>query len=220
MPRVLFATKCWQGDWQRVLGGFEAKVRAIGYPFESTLAVINNADDPDSVRDAFEGVADRVVVAESSLPWIYGQAGLSRESFVTPGGDGYPYAIGELAAVLHAASYDYLCYVQGDALARGDWVTPGIKVLEDEPGVMVVSPASDVNTWHDAAGYDRYMSDHAWLVRPWEFQDKAVYAVPGADPDYPAYGGNSFEAMVGRYLKATGRTRKVLTRFRSLHPVS
>ncbi len=83
---------------------------------------------------------------------------------------------------------------------------------------MVVSPLSEVNTWHDADDYDHYMSDQAFVVRVKDFLNPEVYHVPGTDPDYPDYGGNSFEHMVGKYLKKTGKKRKILTDFWVNHP--
>lgn len=207
---VLFATKCWKNDVLAIVwGGAQKKVDAIGYPFSEKLCVFNN------------GVPLRV--AEQSIPGFRGATVevCLRASKKVLGIDfdlNY-YASGEVVAVYMAVSKDYLCFVQGDCLTDGgDWVTPGIAVLESEPDVMVVSPLSEVNTWHDKDGYDHYMSDHAWLVRVKDIRNPEVYQVDGSDSDYPSYGGNSFEAMVGRYLKKTGKKRKILSEFWVHHP--
>jgi hypothetical protein len=211
---VAFATKCWDLDWLRHFsGGFERKWKAVRYPFDRKIMIVNNVGHPDEIKGLFEEITEGDAYYAYDLAWTLPARDYKSE-----------YALGELAACYVSGAdpdtaVDYLCYVQGDVLTQGgDWVTPSIKILEAEPNVMVVSPASDVNTWHDRDGYDHYMSDQAWLVRVKDFMNPEVYQVPGTDPDYPDYGGNSFEHMVGKYLKKTGRTRKILTDFYAVHP--
>lgn len=202
---VTFATKCWEKDWKQMLaGGFDRKVATIGYKFTDKFVVINNGV-PEGIKFTPFAAVD---VNDDELKEIFGLTEINH------------YASGELTAIDEAVT-EYLCYVQGDCLTEGgDWVTPGVKVLESEPNVMVVSPGSEVNTWHDKDGYDHYMSDQAWLVRVKDFRTPDVYQVEGVDPDYPSYGGNSFEHMVGKYLKQSGRTRKILPEFWTIHGVS
>lgn len=211
---VTFATKCYEMDWKKIVfGGFQRKVAACQYPFERKVLVINNVIDQDGVREAARWVTPDFCFAHPD----------SIQSQFRLNGPPNVFASGELAAVGMANSdysgTGYLCYVQGDCITSGgDWVTPAIKVLRSEPDVMVVSPASEVNTWNDEEGYDRYMSDHAFVVRVKDFINPEFYAVAGIDSDYPLYGGNSFEHMVGKYLKATGKKRKILTDFYVQHP--
>lgn len=198
---VTFATKTWKGDIaQMLMGGFTKKWQAIDYPFDSVNMVVNNG----LPFEAFPG-ADETIFAERILDAF----GIDARNV---------YADGELAAVLTCHS-EYLCFVQGDVITTGgDWVTPGIEILEREPDTWVVSPASDVNTWHDITGHDEYMSDQAFLIRTADFIDRAVYEVEGTDYDYPSYGGESFEHMVGKYLKLHHKKRCILTEFYALHP--
>lgn len=196
MTAVTFASKCWGGDAGKFLSGaFERKAAACEYPFSLTLLVINNG-----VGEELDGVL----------------AGHADAAVRAP--EGNVYAAGERKACSSCQS-EFLCFVQGDCITQGgDWITPGLLVLRSEPDVMAVSPSSEVNTWHGADGYDRYMSDQAWLVRTKDFQDRAVYAAGAHDPDYPAYAPGSFEASVGRYLKKTGKKRKILEEFWVSHP--
>lgn len=202
---IAFATKTWGGDYQKFLSGaFERKIEATSYPFDGAILVKNNGV-PEDVNFSFPKFT------QDAIPIL-----------------GNIYCMGERSAVIFSETFEYLCYVQGDCLTMGilgskpggsgDWITPGITILEAESDVMVVSPASDVNTWHDKDGYDHYMSDQAWLVRVKDFLNPEVYQVEGIDPDYPSYGGNSFEHMVGKYLKKTGKKRKILNDFYILHP--
>lgn len=188
--KVLFATKCWSGDWAKMLaGGFDDKWKTIGYPFDDKVLILNNG-----VPEGVEGFRAKQT--------------------------GNVYADGEKGAIEAAKGYDYLCFVQGDCITQGgDWVTTGIDYLEHWPSISVVSPRSEVNTWDDKKGLDRYMSDQAWLVRVSEFSNQDIYQYPGVDPDYPDYAPNSFEHQVGRYLKSTNRYRKILDGFWTVHGV-
>lgn len=197
---VAFVTKCWDKDWQRIIsGGMTKKVSAIGYPFDDRILVFNNGV-PEEVWRAYRG--------------SYITSGMYPEYFGVDSPN--PYAIGELAAIYIASRYDYICYVQGDCITTGgDWVTPGIAILESEPDVLLVSPLSEVNTRGE---YDQYCSDQAFLCRASDLAKPEVYSYRTIDPDYPDYGGLSFEHLVGNYMKATGKQRKILSEFWTHHP--
>lgn len=198
--KVLFATKTYGGDWKSmVAGGFKRKLEAVNYPFDSTMLVFNNGISIET--------GNMIKYLADLTPKVTKFAN--------------PYLDGELLAVMSAKGFDYLCFVQGDCITTGgDWITPGIKVLENQPRTAVVSPASEVNTWHNDKGLDHYMSDQAFLVRVSEFSNPNIYEYPGVDPDYPSYGKDSFEHRVGKYLKATGRYRRILSDFWVNHPVT
>lgn len=220
---VSFWTKTWGKDYPQMLStGYEKKWQSIGYEFDVLGIAINNKV-PEGIADGFLGRADIILdvpkMEQAVLDYFY----LKEEDFK----GGMVYSIAELACI-RACDTDYLCYVQGDCLTMGmlggkpggsgDWVTEGIEILEENPEIMVVSPASDVNTWHTEFGLDQEFSDQAWLVRTKDFQNDAIYKVPGTDPNYPEYGGNSFEHMVGKYLKESGHFRKILKNFYAIHP--
>lgn len=200
MSKVLFTSKTWGGDWQRILsGGFNRKWQSIGYPFDNIMLIMNN------------GIPEEGILALAELtPLVIPATPFS----------GNVYADAERTAVTIAQDFDYVVFVQGDCQTEGDWVTPGIEILENEPNVMVVSPGSEVNTWHDKDGYDHYMSDQAFLVRPQDFLRPTIFKDYPQDPDYPSYGGNSFEHMVGSYLKESGRTRKIVAEGWCYHGIS
>lgn len=214
---VVLATKCWGGDYKRFLGDiFVEKSKVIGFPFKEEILVVNNEVPLEAVNALVlrnHCITTDHVIGGVSLYFSIPEEELKKLR---------KYTLGELSAIWSqrkGTRCEYLCFVQGDCITEGgDWVTPAIKVLENEPDVMVVSPASEVNTWHDKDGYDHYMSDQAFVVRVKDFLNPEVYKVEGVDPDYPAYGGNSFEHMVGKYLKHSGKKRKILTDFYVIHP--
>ena len=206
---VTFATKTWGGDYKKFLGGaFERKINSINYPFDEKILVVNN------------GVPEEVYFKQSyvNAPALQKEIlrffDLTEEDFE----GGINYALGELAGIWLCNGI-YGCWVQGDVLTTGgDWVTPSITVLENEPDVLLVSPFSEVNTWHDKDGYDQECSDQAFVFRVSDLRRADIYQIPGRDENYPLYGGNSFEHMIGNYLKATGKKRKILKSFYVLHP--
>lgn len=199
-------------------GGFDRKVEACNYPFDDKMIILNNAEYPDRIIDQLEELTENATYAQDL------KHAIARDFKVH---DPNVYALSELVAIWIARSdpetdwHDYLVYVQGDCITQGDWIKKGIKILEENPDVSVVSPASEVNTWHDpVTKKDHYMSDQAWLVRVEEFRNPEVYQYSlkmPQDPDYPDYGGNSFEHMVGQYLKATGKYRYIVEDAWTIH---
>lgn len=202
--KVGFASKCWEKDWaQLVFGGFAAKEKAIGYPFDHHYFVYNNGTPPSLSGYHTAELSDRVL----SFFNLY------EEDFK----GGYNYSIGELTAIWLAHSCDYLCYVQGDCTpTSGDWVTEGIDILEKDPSVSAVSPLSEVNTWHGSDNRDQFFSDQAFLIRIPEFR-KAIYEGGPDIPEYPPHGGDSFEKKVAQYLRRNGTYRHILTNHWYVH---
>jgi hypothetical protein len=224
--KVLFATKCYLGDYFKVLARFNEKKESCSYPFDSTLLVLNNGME-NVPRNLFEGISP-IIDAKENEEAILGYFGLNRSDFIYQGNDGYVYAIGELAALFTAImeGYDYLCYVQGDAMLEpaSDWVTPAIDKLTSYPDILVVSPSSEVNTWHNNQNVDHYFSDWVFLVKPADFTSSEVFKAVKQAPreylaDYPVYGGNSFEKLMGSYLKVSGKYRYILPDHSVIHPV-
>lgn len=206
MSKVTFATKCWGQDWRKMLAGaFERKVASCQYPFHRTLLLANNGV-PD--HTALFGLSDVVINVSSAAPAVLKHFGLMKEDFQ----GGYNYSIAELTALWYnLGNADYLCYLQGDCLIDPayDWVTPGVKMLEENPEISVISPASACNTWHDPiTKKDQFFSDQAFLVRVREFR-QPIYNEPGDLVEFPSHGGNSFEHMCAKYLRNAGKYRYI-----------
>lgn len=202
------ATKCWEGDWRKMIaGGFDRKAESCQYPFDNKTLIINNGDVQWSAFPMDIQIWPNEFFREPVLKFFE-----LKEANV--------YALGELAAVYHAGGYDYLCYVQGDCLISpaSDWVTPAIKTLEENPHISVVSPASDCNTWHDPKTHlDQFFSDHAFLIRVSEFR-KPIYDTEGVIPEFPPHGGQSFEHMAAKYLRKAGKYRYIMEDVWVNHP--
>jgi len=199
-PSVLFATKTWKGDYHHFLqSAFEDKWKDCKYDFTDKWLMINNGV-PDG---ALKGIEVEPLVDE-----VLDFFKLTRDDFKDNRYDGFWYSIAELTAIYKAKDYEYLCWVQGDCRITPpyDWVTQGIKELEN---CSVVAPSSEVNTWHGKDGLDHFFSDQAFLIKVDEFR-KPIYGIKGYMKEYPIYGGNYFEMMVGKYLHKTKKHRKII----------
>ena len=202
---ITFATKCWGGDYEKFLSGaFDRKV--IG-EFTDKYLIINNKV-PDNVKFPMKTYKVSELSTEA-LKYF----DLDEGSFTEDGHNGYKYSIAELVAI-YKCKTKYLCWVQGDSVTEGNWVLPAIDILEKEKQISVVSPYSEVNTYGEL---DMMFSDQAFVIRADEFK-KPIYNFTSPDLDnYPKYGGNSFEKMVGRYLHNSGQRRLVLYEFYTHH---
>jgi hypothetical protein len=139
---------------------------------------------------------------------------LTPESF----NGGYHYSVAELMAIYLAKDFDYLCWVQGDCMPTTQgWVSEGIHILEQNPLVSVVSPFSEVNTWHDGASQDQFFSDQAFLIRTAEFR-QPIYSGGEDILEYPPHGGDSFEKKVAQYLRKAETYRQILPHHWYTHP--
>lgn len=211
---VAFFTKTWGKDYPKMLqDGFERKWQSFSYDFDTVGVAINN-EVPPGIRDAFLGRADIILDVPKMQNDVLEYFNLKAEDFK----GGFFYSIAELAAI-RACDTEYLCYLQGDCLmeSTNDFVARAIDILENDPRISVVSPASDVNTWHNTEGLDQFFSDQCFVIRIAEFQ-KPIYEGGEDIPEYPSHGGDSFEKKVAQYLRRTGKYRKIITNAWYDHP--
>jgi len=205
---ITFATKTSKKDWTRFLAGaFERK--SDFYPFKHKILYLNN-EVPQDIVWPYE-TYDVIAHMDEILDFFE----LKNHDFR----GGLWFSIAELAAIYNCKT-KYLCYVQSDTLLTADnhFVDKAIQILQDNPNIAVVSPLSEVNTWHDKEGLDHFFSDQLWVVRTDEFR-KAIYnyKTPVLN-EYPSYGGANFERLVGRYLHRTKRYRKIIEESWYEHP--
>ena len=176
------------------------------YPFDDKILFINN----EISRDV-KFPCKTIRVDDYIIP-VLDFFGLNADSFTKNGNSGFWYSIAELTAIYMAKDFDYLCWVQSDCRTKGDWITPGLKEL-DKKDISVVSPVSAVNTWHKRDGLDQFFSDQAYLIKVSEFRKKIYDYKEPYQPEYPFYGGASFEYKVGQYLKNNNKYRRILDKF-------
>lgn len=218
MEVVIFSTKCWGGDYQKFLAGaYQRKLDAIN-PYEplQKWLIFNNVSDSVTAETFVGCGADLSLNAETFWGETLSYFDLKEEDF----GSGVPYSISELVelAICKQANFDYLIHYSSDSLSNnGDWITPAIEILKKEKDVIVVSPKSEVNTWHDKNGYDHFFSDQCFLLDVKKVpKDFSKYGEPLKE--YPKHGGMSFEHMLGKFMHAKGLKRKILEDFWYDHP--
>mgnify|MGYP001157817731 FL=1 len=214
--KILFASKCYEKDYHKFLSGaFERKYEPLDFKFDAKWLLVNNGVPPEVKFNCTDRVIDVSEHALDALRWFK----LDENSFKIGTNDGYKYSIAEIVLLYLADGYDYLCYVQGDTvMEKGDgFVKKAIKVLENDKFVSVVSPYSDVNTWHNKLGLDQYFSDQLFVIRVPEFRED-IFRYQGFNKDYPSYGGDSFEHKVHKYLVNNKKYRMILKDYYATHP--
>jgi hypothetical protein len=207
-PLVIFSTKTWQGDYEKIIeGGFNRKYQSCDYPFIQKWLWLNNIEDyiPDNTFET-KTDADLIIKTEKLANEVMESFGVNKETFK----GGYWYSIQEMCELMLAASMkaDYLVHYSSDALQKTPgWITEGIKILENDKSIHVVSPYSEVNTWGDT---DQFFSDQCYLIRPLDFYEKDFAKEYVDISDYPAHGGNSFEKIMAQIMRENNMYRKIL----------
>ena len=119
-PTVTLETKCWEHDWNRILGGEWLRQLAERnvYPFREKILMINNVKRPSVVakhaeRTIQQGWLTKYVIVEEHAAEALDFFAVTRESL----GLGYPYSIAELVGVFLCRS-DFLCTLPAIACRR------------------------------------------------------------------------------------------------------
>ena len=142
-PTVTLETKCWEHDWNRILGGEWLRQLAERnvYPFREKILMINNVKRPSVVakhaeRTIQQGWLTKYVIVEEHAAEALDFFAVTRESL----GLGYPYSIAELVGVFLCRS-DFLLHFAGDCMpaAASDWVSRSVGFMSQDPRIKVCS---------------------------------------------------------------------------------
>ena len=217
-PTVTLETKCWEGDWKRILGGEHLRLLAERnvYPFSEKILMINNVVKPAVVskhaeRAIRQGWITKYIIVEEHAAEALDFFGVSRESL----GIGYPYSIAELVGLFLCRS-DFLLHFAGDCMpaAASDWVSHAVRLMSQDPRIKVCS----LNPGEDYGGAEKNsteqtddfyiaecgFSDQCYLVRAKEFRGRIYNESHPASARYPKYGGELFEKRVDSWLRNHG----------------
>ena len=117
-PTVTLETKCWEGDWKRILEGDRLRLLAErnAYAFSERILMINNVKNLSVVSKCAEramqqGSITKYVIVEEHAAEALEFFSISRESL----GIGYPYSIAELVGIFLCRS-DFLLHYAGDCM--------------------------------------------------------------------------------------------------------
>jgi hypothetical protein len=211
---VTFETKCWQGDWERILttGWLEEVIERCRDPFERRVLHINNVADPEIVarharRKVEKGVLTGYHVVADHADAALESAGLTAESL----GRGYYFSIAELVAI-HLCETEYLLHFAGDCIpeAAVDWIPAALAVFAEQPRVRVANlcwnrqyRAAREEAFTRAGDFDigYGFSDQCYLIPAAPFRAPIYHERHPDTARYPTYGGESFEKRVDAWMR-------------------
>lgn len=217
-PRVLFTTKTWSGDFDKIIsGGFKRKHETCLYPFDKKWLLINNVDktfDIDMIKELTE--ADKVIRVEDYAKEALKFFRLDKADM----NQSYVYSICELVELYLAEDFDYLCHFASDTLMSKpyDWITPSLSIMENCPDIITTAPNNEDSITYGLK--NQFFSDQAYLlkVNEWRKPNAFTYLTPEL-PEYPPRAGDTlFEKRAGRYLHNIGRYRQLIKEAWYAHP--
>jgi len=224
IPTVTLETKCWEGDYKRILATSRLRTLAESnmYPFSERWLMINNVKSYSRVCRLAEAAVrerwiTRYVVVEEHAKEALEFFGLDRASL----GAGYVYSIAELVS-LFLCGTDFLLHFAGDCHPHHpcDWIPEALAFLNSDARVKVANlswicpfspPYLEATEVHEDFYVGYGFSDQCYMVRAADFRQAIYGEQNAASVRYPGYGGELFEKRVDSwmrnhaYLRATYR---------------
>lgn len=235
MPRpaqtapVDLVVTCFERTYREVLseGFFDRLEQDNGRAFACRTALVNNVDDrAEAERLGQErvqaGGVDRVVFVADHLDAALARTGLTREDL-----EPVPYFTDWALVAVCLDGPGLVLHWDADVRLRepGDWVGPALRLLGQDPRVLVANP-----NWEDPTleAFTRERSG-PFALGP-GFSDQ-VFLARRADLAAPVYRQrclarwrypfpDSFEARVDAHLRHAGRLRATYEAVTYLHPVA
>ena len=227
---VTLETKCWQGDWKRLLttNHLEVLAERNAFAFTERVLMINNVDDyTEVVRHADRAVArgwiSRYVVVKDHIDEALRFFELTPDAL----GRGYVYSAAEFVSIFVCRT-PLLLHYASDCLPaeRYDWVPKALHLLGRDPRVKVANltwdhkyeEARDESSEETEDFYIGYgFSDQCWLVRIDDFRAPIYNHTHEASARYPDYGGDLFEKRVDAWMRSVGALRATYKRGSYIH---
>jgi len=242
LPKVAFATCCWEKDWRLILLDPDylrtQQIENHAFPFAEKILVINNVKDLDVVKKAAqakvdEGVLTRFFLAEENAQETLSFFKLRRADF-QPVQDSfsvnadwiYYNALGPLSAI-YACQSDYLLYLTGDVRLnrKVDWIGKAVRKMEKNPRIKVANLTWNENYseakkesyrqgWNFFRAWQGF-SDQMFLVKQSDFRQPIYSEIRADSSHYPR--GDVFEKRVFSYMKNRNWERITFRRGSYLH---
>jgi len=214
--QVTFETKVWDNDWALIMKTpfLEKTINRCGNLVGKRLLYINNVKNAQRVIWAANqlvenGIIDSWVLVEEYAEQALSYFNLSKEKL----GVGYYYSIAELVSI-YLCDTKYLLHFSGDSTvfenAHEDWLAQGVKVLEDNPRVVVFNLAwtLDFQAMRDESlsedenfFYCHGFSDQMYLIRVADYKQKIYEYYDAASERYPKYAGELFEKRINSWMR-------------------
>lgn len=144
---VDFVVNVYERTYRDVLtpGWFHRTKQPLSFPFARTVVLINNTKDPDDARRRARGLIATGEIDEAHFVSDHLDAALSRVGLRQADLEPVPHFSDCAFVALALAGNPWLVYWDADLvqIRGGDWVTPSLKLLENDPHIAVANPA-----WH------------------------------------------------------------------------
>jgi len=220
MKSVTLETKCWEGDWKKVLKTDRLKVLTERncYPFAESIVLINNVQNYRQVckyarRAVEKGFISRYVIVKDYEEEALKFFGVSRDSL----GRGHVYSIAEFVG-LYICKTDFLLHFSSDSIPAKsyNWIPKAIDLLDSDYRLSVANltwngnyqSAKEESFQENENFYIGYgFSDQCYLVRLSDFRAPIYNEYHPASRRYPIYGGELFEKRVDSWMQNNGRLR-------------
>lgn len=229
---VTFETKCWQGDWEKVLltDHISKCVNRCNYAFAERLLAINNVDSEHEVVPHAEQLVKTGVLTGYYLVKDYEAASLeffdlSKEEF----GAGYVYSIAELVSIFLCGT-TYLLHFSSDSMpeksAEG-WIAKSLDLMDTYDHIKVANlcwnrqyeEARKFSCNEDADFFfGSGFSDQNYLVRLRDFRSRIYSHWHPFSTGYPLYGGELFEKRVDSWMRCNNYLRATWKHASYKHP--
>src|ERR1035437_7042611 len=145
---VTFETKCWENDWEFILGGnyLDTMIDRCQYPFQEKVLMINNVRNLTMVKrfadkKIKQKTIDAYYVVDELAPKVLDFFNITKESFT----NGYYYSIAELTSI-YLCKTENLLHFSGDSYMPKNntrWIEKSLKVFSEREDVIVANP-----TWN------------------------------------------------------------------------
>lgn len=213
---VTFETKVWEKDWDLIMKTpfLGRTIQRCGDVVSKRVLYINNVKNAQQVIQVAnqlvaKGIIDSWILVEEYAKQALSYFNLSKEKL----GLGYYYSIAELVSI-YLCDTKYLLHFSGDAtILKGtskDWLAQGIKVLEENPNVVVFNLAwtQDFQSMREESEsedencfYGYGFSDQMYLIRAADYKQKIYEYYNAASERYPKFAGELFEKRVDSWMR-------------------
>lgn len=214
-PTVGYGTFCCPKDQDRILAIATKNVESHRHKFDAKFFVFQRCNESLVCPDGFNPIR----ISDADYPEI-----LSSFGIVNPDPDvekwthgwsashyGFHHCVNHLA-VLQKAETDYIVFADGDCYIKESpadptWVDRGIRILESDPSVFVVSPNEGGPERHE-----RIMSQQMFLINRKRFLEMEYIQWDGVFPDGGPMAEYHFmlEGRIARYMAKYNLSRYVL----------
>ena len=229
---VTFETKVWEKDWDLIMKTpcLSRTIRRCGDLISKRVLYINNVKNEQRVIEAAnqlisKGIIDRWLLVGDYAEQALSYFNLSKDKL----GVGYYYSIAELVSI-YLCNTKYLLHFSGDATvlkgASKDWLAKGIRVLEDNPRVVVfnltwTNDFKSIREEFESEDEDFYygygFSDQMYLIRAADYKQKIYEYYNPASERYPKFAGEIFEKRVDSWMRENQLLRATYKHGNYLH---